>query len=336
VSSDRARVSRSTWSPSPRPGEAIVSYSQNAEDVRLARAFDSNLGFYVDVGAHDPTQFSVTKMFYDRGWSGINIEPGPGFERLEQERPRDVNLNVAVALESAVRDFWVSEPDSGLSTLSPPDATAKLPPGFSFARRTVETKPLSAILNEYAEGRAVDFMTVDVEGTEADVIRSMDFRVSRPVVLIVEAVTPLSYEPSHDAWHSLLTDAGYEFAVFDGLNRFYVERDHRELIEPLSYPVSAALDGYVTYESMRQADAVAHLTKDNERLTDAVAHLTKDGERLADTVAHLTKDGERLAAELTQLGGDNESLRAQLVAVQQSWSWRITRSLRVIKRSIAP
>jgi FkbM family methyltransferase len=292
----------------------IISYSQNAEDVRLARIFDSSSGFYVDVGAYDPTEFSVTKMFYDRGWSGINIEPGPGFERLEQERPRDVNLNVAVAPESTIQHFWVSEPDAGLSTLIPPDLSTKLPEGFSFARRTVETQPLSAILSAHGESRAVDFMIIDVEGAEADVIRSMDFTVSRPVVLVVEAVTPLSHEPSHDAWHSLLTDADYEFAVFDGLNRFYVECDHCELIEPLSYPVSVALDGYITSENMREADAVAHLTKDNERLADAVAHLTKEN--------------ERLAAELARLAEDNESLRAQLVAVQQSWSWRITRPLR--------
>lgn len=305
----------------------IVSYSQNAEDVRLARIFDSSSGFYVDVGAHDPTEFSVTKMFYDRGWSGINIEPGPGFERLEQERPRDVNLNVAVALESTAQHFWVSEPNSGLSTLIPPDPSTKLPEGIAFARRTVETTPLSAVLNVHAADRAIDFMTIDVEGAEVDVIRSMDFSVSRPVVLVVEAVTPLSHEPSHDAWHSLVIDAGYEFAVFDGLNRFYVECDHRELIGPLSYPVSA-LDGYVTYETVRQADAVAHLTKDNERLTGAVAHLTKESERLA-------RERAQLAAELSRLAVDNESLRAinadlrsQLVSVQQSWSWRITRPLR--------
>ena len=237
-------------------------------------------------------------MFYDRGWSGINVEPGPGFSGLEQERPRDVNLKVAVAPGSAVQDFWVSEPDSGLSTLIPPDPSAKLPDGFSFARRTVETKPLSAILRERANGRAVDFMTIDVEGAEADVVRSMDFSVSRPVVLVVEAVTPLSHELSHDIWHSLLIDAGYEFAVFDGLNRFYVEGDYRELIGPLAYPTSVALDGYVTDQSMRQVDAVARLTKDNERLT---------------------KDNERLAAELR--------------AVHQSPSWRITRPLRVRRRS---
>jgi FkbM family methyltransferase len=306
LSSDSARSSQSTWIPSPRPDGAIVSYSQNAEDVRLARVFDSSSGFYVDVGAHDPTEFSVTKMFYDRGWSGINIEPGPGFERLEQDRSRDVNLKVAVALERAVQDFWVSEPQSGLSTVVPPDPSTQLPDGFSFVRHTVETKPLSAILSVHAANRAIDFMTIDVEGAEADVIRSIDFSVSRPVVLVVEAVTPLSHEPSYDAWHSLLTDVGYEFAVFDGLNRFYVESDHRELIEPLSYPVSAALDAYITEGSLRQADAIAHLTKDNERL----------------------------AAELAQLAGDHASLRAEHAAVQQSWSWRITRPLRRVSKRL--
>ena len=91
-SASARRLLEDRWS-----GPVIISYAQNAEDVRLARLFDSSSGFYVDIGAGDPTEFSVTKHFYDRGWSGINVEPGPAFERLEQQRPRDVNLRLAVA-----------------------------------------------------------------------------------------------------------------------------------------------------------------------------------------------------------------------------------------------
>ena len=235
---------RSIWIPSPKPEAVIVSYSQNAEDVRLARVLDSTSGFYVDVGAGDPTEFSVTNHFYDRGWSGINVEPGPAFERLEQERPRDVNLRLAVAPKSEEREFWVSTPHWGLSTLISPDPSAPIPEGFSFERQSITTRPLSDIIREHAANEAIDFMTIDVEGAEGDVVRSMDFELSQPMIIVVEAISPLTFEPSHHDWEPVLIAAGYELATFDGINRFYVAQEHRDLIPALAYPITA-LDAYV-------------------------------------------------------------------------------------------
>ena len=77
----------------------MISYAQNSEDVVLMRAFaDETNGFYIDVGAWDPVADSVTKVFYDGGWRGINIEPQPARCKLfEKERQRDTNLNVAIS-----------------------------------------------------------------------------------------------------------------------------------------------------------------------------------------------------------------------------------------------
>ena len=77
----------------------MVSYAQNFEDVMLRRVLqDVKAGTYVDVGAQDSTVDSVTKWFYDSGWSGINIEPHPDyFAQLTRDRPRDINLKIAVA-----------------------------------------------------------------------------------------------------------------------------------------------------------------------------------------------------------------------------------------------
>ena len=76
----------------------MISFAQNFEDVMLWRVFrDQPTGFYVDVGAADPTKNSVTKWFYDLGWSGINIEPQPEyFKTLQLQRARDTNLNCGV------------------------------------------------------------------------------------------------------------------------------------------------------------------------------------------------------------------------------------------------
>ena len=96
-------------------------YSQNCEDVLLARCFEEqNEGFYVDVGAEHPIEGSVTKHFYDRGWNGINIEPVPKFfELIKQDRPRDINIQcVASDRDHQLLRLHVAE-GTGLSSVNP-------------------------------------------------------------------------------------------------------------------------------------------------------------------------------------------------------------------------
>jgi hypothetical protein len=95
----------------------FISYAQNYEDVILWRALrDVEKGFYVDVGAADPQEWSVTRAFYDRGWSGINIEPlDEYFDKLTQARPRDINLRVALGRAAGRRTLHTIA-GTGLST----------------------------------------------------------------------------------------------------------------------------------------------------------------------------------------------------------------------------
>ena len=78
--------------------KTIISYAQNFEDVMLWRALGHiERGFYIDVGACSPDEHSVTKLFSERGWHGINVEPNPvHYEALKSRRPRDVNLPIAL------------------------------------------------------------------------------------------------------------------------------------------------------------------------------------------------------------------------------------------------
>src|SRR5262249_37761326 len=104
---------------SRRKDARMISYAQNREDVLLARVLrEVEGGFYVDVGAHDPSNCSITRHFYDSGWRGINIEPGVIFDRLVQDRPRDINLNVAASEEDGVVTFYEHPADPGSSTLA--------------------------------------------------------------------------------------------------------------------------------------------------------------------------------------------------------------------------
>src|SRR3989304_3019019 len=86
----------------------FVSYAQNFEDVMLWRALRGvTNGFYIDIGANDPTGDSMTNAFYERGWSGINVEPiERHYKELQRLRLRDVNLGCAVGAVTGQIEIW--------------------------------------------------------------------------------------------------------------------------------------------------------------------------------------------------------------------------------------
>jgi FkbM family methyltransferase len=214
----------------------FISYAQNYEDVVLWRALgDVERGFYVDVGAADPDEDSVTRAFYDRGWSGINIEPLDGyFDKLKQARPRDTNLKVAVGREAAVRTLHAIA-GSGLSTFDARIAARHQAEGWKTCDTIVPVLPLAKILEDCAPS-TVHFLKIDVEGAELEVLEGMNLGRVRPWIILVEAVEPNSTVNVRDRWEHLVTGQGYQFAYFDGLNCFYVADEASQLKEKLAVP----------------------------------------------------------------------------------------------------
>src|ERR1700737_1473289 len=108
----------------------MISYAQNFEDVMIARLFDdTHRGFYVDVGAAPPNFLSVTRHFYDRGWSGVNVEPTFRFYPLLcEDRPRHINLQCAIGNGPRFATLYEIPDYAENSTLDPPVAGRLLPP----------------------------------------------------------------------------------------------------------------------------------------------------------------------------------------------------------------
>jgi FkbM family methyltransferase len=132
----------------------FISYAQNFEDVMIWRALKHvERGFYIDVGAAHPDEYSVTRAFYDRGWHGINIEPSIElFARLAAVRERDTNLNLAVSNEPK-RVAFFEIPGTGLSTLDATVAAAHRSAGWAMRERTVEQTTLAEVCRECAAYR---------------------------------------------------------------------------------------------------------------------------------------------------------------------------------------
>jgi len=210
----------------------VTFFSQRGEDKKIAELLGTldgegvgfGGGFYVDIGAWDPTLDSVTRVFYDAGWSGINVEPITAYyEKLVECRPRDINLNIGISNE--IGTFELTEfIDTGLSTFAPAHTEELFAGRFNTRKVSVETCTLSGILVSYAPV-VIDFMKIDVEGWERQVIESNDWDHYRPKVLCIEATLPGTNTPAWDTWEPLILAADYEFVHYDDLNRYY--RDAR-------------------------------------------------------------------------------------------------------------
>lgn len=227
----------------------MTSYAQNREDVLLDRLFPRGLkGFYVDVGANDPVVHSVTKHFYDLGWRGVNIEPSlESYERLQEARPRDVNLNLGLSDREDTLTFYEFPPGlSGVSTFSAEQAAWHLEQGHAAQERAVPVTTLAKICAEHVDGE-IDFLSVDVEGHEREVLEGGDWSRWRPRVVVVEATQPMTTNPTHQQWEHILLDADYAFAAFDGLNRYYVRSEDAHLAAGLATPANVS-DHFVPFE----------------------------------------------------------------------------------------
>jgi len=249
----------------------MISYAQNFEDVMLARAFgDRRDGFYVDIGACFPDVASVTRHFYDLGWSGINVEPmAEPFARLETERPRDVNLKLAIARHSGQLPMFAG-PSIGESSAVRPHATAR-----------PELVPCTTLeeLCRLHVARPIDFLKIDVEGLEYDVIAGGDWKAYRPTIVVVEVTLPWSTAraPAAEAIATHLAGHGYREVYFDGLNAFYLAQEAEALATRFSAPPNA-LDRFVLAGEAEAQMTISELRKHAANVEHALRAAQTHGE----------------------------------------------------------
>lgn len=166
-------------------------YGQDGEDLILSRLLDGQAqGFYVDVGAHHPVRFSNTYLFYQRGWCGINIDAMPGsMKKFNKVRPRDINIECGVA-GSAGKLMYHCFNEPALNTFDAAEAKHKNTPPYQMIETVeVAVERLEALLARYLPaGQQIDFLSVDVEGKDEEVLRSNDWSRYRPRFILAETL----------------------------------------------------------------------------------------------------------------------------------------------------
>jgi|GEM_PF-1284109 len=311
----------------------MITYAQNFEDVMLARLFQGqHRGFYIDIGAWHPTVHSVTRHFYDLGWSGINVEPVQRQYRLFlEERSRDDNLNLAVGDCNGTIKFYECVDLTALSTANKKQADELQTRGYKIEAYDIDVMTMTN-LTERCAAQTVDFLKVDVEGYEERVLLGVDWRVLRPRVLLIEATLPavpitdwdnVDAVRSWDAWEPLLLDNGYIFALYDGLSRFYLRTEDKHLKKRLSLPPCVHDDiQFPQVEGLRSE--VSAITADRaakadviDRLTVEIAALRTDRQAVVDANFRLAADNSGMAADRALKAEVIERLTEERIAVNE-------------------
>lgn len=303
----------------------FVSYAQNGEDVVLWRALAGvRSGRYVEVGGNDPTKDSVSRAFYERGWSGVVVEPVADFaDRFRQERPRDTVVEAAVGATTGETTLHVIA-GTGLSSTDAGVAAAQRARGWQPVETVVPQVRLADVVADHVGAdEPIHFLLVDVEGAESAVLGSVDLTVVRPWVLVVEATAPSTDSPTHEAWEQMVLAAGYRLCLFDGLSRFYVAEEHADLAPLLSYPSSPA-DKAIIHRDQLTADRIESLERD---LGTTEADLVRwRGIAINGWAGQQGHTG-------TTSGIEAAELRAEIERLQRTLSWRVTAPLRRVRRA---
>ncbi|QDV43241.1 hypothetical protein Enr13x_30960 [Stieleria neptunia] len=236
-------------------------YSQFGEDYLLRRVFkEKSKGFYIDVGAHDGINLSNTYLFENLGWSGLCVEANPAiFELCRKARPNATCVNAA-CMGSANRNSielytdpsgFYSGTDSA-STRESAEAAfrARGEPSPRISSITVPATTLDKILEQAFPGRVeVDFLSVDVEGAELEVLKGFDIGRYRPRLMVLEAN---SKEEDQMLDEYAVSRHGYTKARRMYVNNFYV-RDPED--------VALVANTWVKCRLARMEDELGELVK---------------------------------------------------------------------------
>lgn len=234
--------------PTPvKPDVGITSYAQNFEDVMLWRALGRvENGFYIDVGAHDPVVDSVSKAFYEHGWRGVHVEPLINLaDSLRNERPNDVVLNAVLSSKTGSHLYY-DVSGSGLSTGNKEVAVRHQIDGWKINEVKVQALTLDDVFN-FVESNEVHWLKIDVEGMEEEVLLGWEKSKTRPWIVVIEATEPNTEIPTWKLWEHHLLGKEYMPVYFDGLNKFYLHKQHMHLRNCFNTPPNV-FDKFIKYK----------------------------------------------------------------------------------------
>lgn len=243
-----------------------ISFAQNREDLIIEAFFpDIKNGFYVDVGSNHPIRHSVTKRLYDRGWHGINIEPNPAlFDMYRTHRKDDNNQNIGISNKEGKLKFRIYNSRDGLAGLSTFSESMKDHYSHednldtsNYKDIEVKVTTLKKLFDINKVGK-INFIKIDVEGYEDEVIEGNDWNKYRPELICIEANHLMK------DWKKKLKENGYLLVFNDGLNDYYLAKESMHRLDYFDYSKIMLLNKPVISSDV--ADNISNTHKDLNNL----------------------------------------------------------------------
>jgi FkbM family methyltransferase len=209
-----------------------ISYSQSGEDLIVKYIFDS-IGIktpsFIDVGAHHPYYLSNTALFYENGCRGINIEPDPKlFINFNKDRKLDINLNIGISDKKGELDFYIISSPT-LNTFSKVVAENYVHEGSYVINKIqkIKVETIRNLINKYSRGKFPEFLSLDAEGVDEIIIKSIEFNNNYPIVICIET---LSFSTTGRGIKNIslinyITSEGYLVYADTNINTIFVRRD---------------------------------------------------------------------------------------------------------------
>jgi FkbM family methyltransferase len=332
----------------PEATSSLDFYSQNFEDVFLARCFQGRTdGFYIDVGAQHEEADSVTRHFYEVGWSGINIEPVSEFAETFRCRERDQTVCCAAGSEETMMPMAISL-HSGLSSFDKENASKTESMGLLAETRMIKIRRLNDILADLGlPEKRFEFLKVDVEGYELEVIKGIDLSRYCPRIILCEVTKPNTSVKTiifEDLCH-VIESFDYVKLFFDGLNQWWCEESFYEelaghfLLPPgvIDAPTITPYGGTLARKQLRQIQAVLKETEGRlHQANEQIATLQHQANEQIATLQHQANEQIATLQQCLQVTHQQlddaiqgrDSAWQQIAGLRSSNSWKLTGPLR--------
>ena len=206
------------------------SFSFNSVDLIIDYIFKNKKdGFYLDIGSQHPVSNNNTYLLFKKGWCGINIDlDKKNIDLFNIARPKDINLNYAISDIEKEVDLFFYHDSSPINTLS------KNVSNFQKAKvnkiKKIQTKILDNILENLDFKNHIDYMNIDVEGHEEQVLKGFNIAKYKPSVISIEYLdlNMKKLEFKNNDINNVLNSNLYKYFIRN--NYFFVNWLHGDLI----------------------------------------------------------------------------------------------------------
>lgn len=316
----------------------MISYARHFEDARLWKALkDWPHKRYVAIGAGRPSCHSTTKLFDEKGWTGLKLKLSPQHIQPVTERPGDPPGHAQVHTSTDTVNLHAAHSGGALPLreLAFISHTSADTPNREASGRS--GRKLVDLLDQTWGDREIGFLHIALEGSERAIIESTDWKRYRPAIVIIASSSTTSPAVDPPDWEPILFAHGYRPACDDGMNRFYTRDADPTLQATLAAPITP-LDGFTPAIWLNKGRQQAIDAMKEERYSLLSRLCAFDAERKALTLQlqMVRRELEEVSSQLHQAQQETQHAVALVQHMQRAHSWRLaqycTRPLLLLKR----